>query len=72
MFHDAVEPTTGEVVKHRSPFWEDKAVQTLTDVARPNNEGALYKDMYEYTGERRYSRPIRGDVRVPPRQAGGE
>ncbi len=49
MFYDAVDPKTGDVLKERSPFWREKKEQTLTDVARPNNEGSLFKDMYEYT-----------------------
>ncbi len=54
MFYDAVDPKTGEVMKEWSPFWEAKKNQTLNDVARPNNEGSLYKDMYEYTRNEKY------------------
>lgn len=54
MFYDAVDPRTGEVQKTRSPFWPDKPVQVLNDVARPNNEGSLFKDMFEYTGNPKY------------------
>ena len=54
MFYDAVDPSTGQVMKTASPFWDDKPVQVLNDVARPNNEGSLFKDMFEYTGDRRY------------------
>ncbi|MBC8402302.1 MAG: hypothetical protein H8E14_12505 [Candidatus Marinimicrobia bacterium] len=54
MFYDAVDYRTGEVMKEWSPFWEEKDTQTLNDVARPNNEGSLYKDMYEYTRDEQY------------------
>lgn len=54
MFYDAVDPKTGEVMREWSPFWKEKDVQTLNDVARPNNEGSLYKDIYEYTKDEKY------------------
>jgi hypothetical protein len=54
IFYDAVDPATGEVQKLRSPFWSEKPVQVLTDVARPNNEGYLYLDMFRHTGDSVY------------------
>jgi len=54
MFYDMADPKTGEVVKENSPFWPDKSKQTLIDVARVNNEGSLYKDMYDYTHNEKY------------------
>ena len=54
MLYDLADPITGEVLKVNSPFWHGKAKQTLNDVARPNNEGFLFKDMYEYTGKPEY------------------
>jgi rhamnogalacturonyl hydrolase YesR len=54
VFYDNVDPETGDVIKENSPFWPDKKEQTLYDVARPNNEGSLYKDMYEFTGDEKY------------------
>jgi uncharacterized protein YyaL (SSP411 family) len=54
MFYDCVEPNTGNVMKTWSPFWPDKSEQTLFDVSRPNNEGSLFKDMFQYTGDDRY------------------
>ncbi len=54
VFYDSVEPTTGEVMKENSPFWPDKKHQEWYDVARPNNEGSLFKDMFEFTGDERY------------------
>lgn len=56
MFYDAVDPRSGVVMKTWSPFWPDKEKQGLNDVARPNNEGSLYKDMYEYTGDESYKK----------------
>ncbi len=52
--YDNVDPKTGEVLKQNSPFHRDKEKQELYDVARPNNEGSLFLDMYEFTGEERY------------------
>ncbi len=52
--YDNVDPETGEVMKENSPFWPDKEEQGLWDVARPNNEGSLFLDMYEYTGNEEY------------------
>jgi rhamnogalacturonyl hydrolase YesR len=56
IFYDNVDPVTGEVMKENSPFWPDKKNQKLFDVSRPNNEGYLYKDMYEYTKDERYKK----------------
>ena len=52
--YDNVDPESGEVMKEYSPFWPDKENQELYDVARPNNEGSLFLDMYEYTGNEEY------------------
>jgi len=54
MMYDVADPVTGEVLKEDSPFWSGKKHQTLNDVARPNNEGFLYKDMHEYTKDPKY------------------
>ena len=56
LFYDAVDYNTGEVLKDRSPFWPDKEKQVLTDVARPNNEGSLFKDMFEFTKDESYKK----------------
>ena len=56
VFYDSVDPKTGEVLKENSPFWPDKTRQELFDVARPNNEGSLFKDMYEHTGNEEYKK----------------
>jgi rhamnogalacturonyl hydrolase YesR len=54
LMYDLADPVTGEVLKEDSPFWPDKKKQALNDIARPNNEGFLYKDMYDYTGNPKY------------------
>lgn len=54
VFYDCVDPVSGEVKKENSPFWPETKNQVLFDVARTNNEGSLYKDMYEFTGEKKY------------------
>lgn len=54
MFYDRVDPETGEVQKLRNPVKPGKGPQPLNKVARVNNEGFLYKDMFEYTGNQKY------------------
>jgi uncharacterized protein YyaL (SSP411 family) len=56
VFYDVVDPKTGEVMKENSPFWPDKKEQNLYDVSRPNNEGSLFKDMFEFTGKDEYKK----------------
>ncbi len=56
VFYDNVDPESGEVMKENSPFWPDKKNQDLFDVARPNNEGSLYLDMYQYTKDEKYKK----------------
>lgn len=56
LFYDAIDYDTGEVLKDKSPFWPDKEKQTLNDVARPNNEGSLFKDIYEFTKDESYKK----------------
>jgi hypothetical protein len=43
-------------MKQNSPFWKDKKEQTLYDVARPNNEGYLFLDMYKFTNNEKYKK----------------
>jgi uncharacterized protein YyaL (SSP411 family) len=54
VFYDCVDPQSGAVLTENSPFWPEKKKQTLFDVSRPNNEGSLFKDMYEYTHDQKY------------------
>lgn len=56
LYYDNVDPVSGEVMKENSPFWPDKKNQKLNDVSRPNNEGYLFKDMYEYTKDEKYKK----------------
>lgn len=53
LFYDFVHYQTGEVLTEDHPYWGNE-VRELYDVARPNNEGSLYKYIYEYTGHERY------------------
>ncbi len=54
MLYDMADPVTGEVVKTENPVRTDKWHKGLNAAARPNNEGSLYKDMFEYTGNTKY------------------
>ncbi|WP_217603017.1 hypothetical protein [Chitinophaga sp. GbtcB8] len=49
--YDNLNIITGEVLKEYSPFWKQKAMkdQELYDVSRPNTEGSLFKDAYEFS-----------------------
>lgn len=49
--YDLIDAGTGEVLKENSPFWKEKKEQDLFDVARPNTEGSLFKDAYEFSGD---------------------
>lgn len=52
--YDLADLRTGEVLKEGSPFHGDKPRQTLLDVSRPNTEGSLFKDAWEFSGDRRF------------------
>lgn len=54
--YDNVDAKTGEVLKEYSPFWaqKDKKEQKLFDVSRPNTEGWLFKDAYEFSGDAKF------------------
>ena len=58
LIYDGVNPETGEVMKDKSPFSSRNggAKITLLDVARPNNEGYLFKDMYAHTKNEKYKK----------------
>lgn len=51
--YDNVNVHTGEVLKEYSPFWKQKDMkdQELFDVSRPNTEGSLFKDAFEFSGD---------------------
>lgn len=53
--YNIVDPETGEIWKDKSPHEQHQADPiTIKQVARPNAEGYLWKDMYEHTGEEAY------------------
>ncbi len=52
--YDNIDIKTGEVLKEHSPFWKDKKDQKLFDVSRPNTEGWLFKDAYEFSGDKKF------------------
>lgn len=52
--YDAIDVRNGQVVKENSPFWEGKKNQELYDVSRPNTEGSLFKDAYEFSGDKKF------------------
>ncbi len=54
--YDNVDPESGEVLTTSSPFWPEKENIGLYEVARPNNEGSLFLDMYKFTGDEKYKK----------------
>lgn len=53
--YNIVDPETGEIWKDKSPHAQHQGHPiTIKQVARPNAEGYLWKDMYEFTGKQRY------------------
>lgn len=53
--YNIVDPETGEIWIDKSPHEQHQNNPiTIKQVARPNAEGYLWKDMYEHTGEQRY------------------
>ena len=53
--YNIVDPVTGEIWKDRSPHAQHQGHKiTIQQVARPNAEGYLWKDMYLFNGEERY------------------
>ena len=52
--YDLADLRTGEVLTLNSPFHREKPDQRLFDVSRPNTEGSLFKDAYEFSGEERF------------------
>ncbi|WP_372932468.1 glycoside hydrolase family 76 protein [Mariniphaga sediminis] len=54
--YDNVDPESGEVLTTSSPFWPDREDIGLYEVARPNNEGSLFLDMYKFTGNETYKK----------------
>jgi hypothetical protein len=49
--YDVIHPS-GTVLKQNSPFWKDlENRQTLFHVSRPNTEGSLFLDAFDFTGD---------------------
>lgn len=53
LFYNILDPKTGEIWKDKSPHHNTKT-PIITQVARPNNEGYLYYDLFLYSGENKY------------------
>lgn len=55
--YDNIDMKTGEVLKEFSPFWaKEKKDQKLFDVSRPNTEGWIFKDAYEFSHEETFKK----------------
>ena len=58
LIYDGVDPESGTVMKDKSPFSSRNSGPqiTLFDVARPNNEGYLFRDMFLHTKNESYKK----------------
>ncbi len=56
LFYDMLDYGSGDVLKLKESRKADKEQQSLNDIARPNNEGFLFKDMYKYTRNEEYKK----------------
>jgi len=54
LFYNILDPKTGNVWRDKSPHHPNVERASLLQVARPNNEGYFFKDLYVETGEKRY------------------
>ncbi|UII76514.1 hypothetical protein LV716_01620 [Flagellimonas sp. HMM57] len=55
--YNIVDPKTGEIWKNKSPHAQHQGHEiTIKQVARPNAEGYLWKDIYLFNGEERYKK----------------
>jgi uncharacterized protein YyaL (SSP411 family) len=52
--YDVIDLRTGKVLKDHSPFWDGKEKQTLFDVSRPNTEGWIFADAYEFSKNEKF------------------
>lgn len=52
LFYNFIDPETAQIITARSPTHPGVARPSVTQVARPNIEGFLFKDMCAHTGER--------------------
>lgn len=51
LFYNFIDPDSGKVITDHSPTHPDVASPSITQTARPNIEGFLFKDMCLHTGE---------------------
>ncbi|MEM1214437.1 MAG: beta-L-arabinofuranosidase domain-containing protein [Bacteroidota bacterium] len=54
LLYDIIDLNNGEIWTDKSPHFPADYELTVHDVARPNNEGFLYADMFRHTGNERY------------------
>lgn len=52
LFYNFIDPVSGAILTDRSPTHTDVTNPTITQTARPNMEGFLFKDMCLHTGDR--------------------
>lgn len=52
--YDVLDLRTGKVLKDHSPFWDGKQNQTLFDVSRPNTEGWIFADAFEFSKDEKF------------------
>ncbi len=52
--YDNVDLVSGDVQKTYSAFWKDKKEQALFDVSRPNTEGWIFLDAYEFSKKKAF------------------
>jgi hypothetical protein len=52
LFYNFIDPSAGAIVKDRSPTHPGVRQPTITQTARPNIEGFLFKDMCTHTGDK--------------------
>lgn len=51
LFYNFIDPDTGAIIKDRSPTHKGVTNPSITQVARPNIEGFLFRDMCRHTGD---------------------
>lgn len=54
LLYDLIDVETGAIWTDKSPHFEQATPLTIDQVARPNNEGFLFGDMYRHTGKQEH------------------
>ncbi|MEL7117833.1 MAG: hypothetical protein AAFO07_00270 [Bacteroidota bacterium] len=54
LLYDLVDIQTGEIWVDKSPHFAPEKKLSIHDVARPNNEGFLFGDMYRFSEDKKY------------------